>query len=132
MLEDQERVFDLWHQFRDQKIDRAALRTRTSVILARMKHNLRLAAQTDHKAARNLGKSLLENWDKLWTFLRVDGVEPTNNSAERILRPLVILKRIFQRLPSEGGRACPKTPYSAKFVAQGRVRTWQISCRAIP
>ena len=95
MLADQERIFRLWHCFRNQEIDRTALRQRTSVILARMKHNLRLTTRTQHKAARNLGKSLLENWDKLWTFLRIEGVEPTNNSAERALRPLVILKRIF-------------------------------------
>jgi len=104
MLEDQERIFDLWHLFRNQEIDRPALRLHTAVILARMKRNLGLATQTEHKAARNLGKSLLEHWDKLWTFLRVEGVEPTNNSAERALRPLVILKRIFQRLPSIGGK----------------------------
>lgn len=104
MLEDQERTFDLWHQLRNKEIDRPTLRRRTAVILARLKHNLRLASRTDHKAARNLGQSLLENWGRLWTFLRVDGVEPTNNSAERNLRPLVILKRIFQRLPSENGK----------------------------
>ena len=58
----------------------------------------------DHKAARNLGKDLLRKWDKLWVFLKVEGVEPTNNAAERALRPLVILKRIFQRLPSADGK----------------------------
>lgn len=104
LLEDQERVFDLWHRFRDKEIDRTYLRKGSSLILARLKHNLRLATLTDHKAAQTLGKSLLENWAKLWTFLRVDGVEPTNNKAERSLRPLVILKRIFQRLPSNRGK----------------------------
>ena len=104
MLEDQERIFDLWHQYRGQDLDRSALCQQTSIIRARMKHNLRLASRTEHKAARTLGKSLIKNWDKLWTFLRIDGVEPTNNSAERALRPLVILKRIFQRLPSDRGK----------------------------
>jgi transposase len=28
-------------------------------------------------------------WPALWTFARVDGVEPTNNVAERALRPAV-------------------------------------------
>ncbi len=104
MLEEQERIFDLWHLFKNQEIDRPALRRHSAIILARMKRQLGLAAKTEHKAARNLGKSLLEHWDKLWTFLRMEDVEPTNNSAERALRPLVILKRIFQRLPSKDGK----------------------------
>lgn len=104
LLDDQGRVFDKWHQFREGKITRSELRKTTSTMLARIKQNLRLASQTEHKAAKALGKDLIKNWNKLWVFLRVDNVEPTNNAAERALRPLVILKRIFQRLPSEGGK----------------------------
>ncbi len=29
----------------------------------------------------------------LWTFARVDGVEPTNNAAERALRPAVLWRK---------------------------------------
>ena len=29
----------------------------------------------------------------LWTFARVDGVEPTNNGAERALRPAVLWRK---------------------------------------
>jgi transposase len=29
-------------------------------------------------------------WSALWTFARVEGVEPTNNGAERALRPAVL------------------------------------------
>jgi transposase len=32
-------------------------------------------------------------WTALWTFARVDGVEPTNNSAERALRPAVLWRK---------------------------------------
>ncbi|MGC8624054.1 MAG: IS66 family transposase [Phycisphaerae bacterium] len=32
--------------------------------------------------------------DKLFTFLRIKGVEPTNNHAERSIRPLVIMRKI--------------------------------------
>lgn len=30
----------------------------------------------------------------LWTFLRVQGVEPTNNTAERTLRPMAIYRKL--------------------------------------
>src|SRR5271156_88038 len=37
--------------------------------------------------------TLLEDFDKLWTFTRILGMEPTNNMAERDLRKLVIWRR---------------------------------------
>lgn len=38
-------------------------------------------------------KSLLKLWSGLWKFLYVEGVEPTNNSAERALRPAVLARK---------------------------------------
>ena len=37
--------------------------------------------------------TLLDNFDKLWTFTKVDGMEPTNNLAERDLRKVVIWRK---------------------------------------
>jgi hypothetical protein len=38
-------------------------------------------------------KNLLNNFSALWTFIFVEGVEPTNNHAERCLRPAVIWRK---------------------------------------
>ena len=38
-------------------------------------------------------ESLLDNFDKLWTFIRVSGMDPTNNLAERDLRKLVLWRK---------------------------------------
>src|ERR1700742_725344 len=54
------------------------------------------------KTAATCGE-LLRLWDCLWTFTRVDGVEPTNNAAERALRHAVIWRRISGGTDSEGG-----------------------------
>lgn len=104
LLAEQEDIFTLWHAYRNGVITRADLRSISAINLARLKRGLLQATQSEHKAARTLGKDLLKHWQKLWVFLRVEGVEPTNNKAERALRPLVILKRIFQRLPSVEGK----------------------------
>jgi transposase len=37
--------------------------------------------------------SLLSNFNKLWTFTKIEGMEPTNNLAERDLRKLVIWRK---------------------------------------
>jgi transposase len=42
-------------------------------------------------------------WAALWTFARVDGVEPTNNGAERALRPAVLWRKGCFGSDSEAG-----------------------------
>ena len=54
------------------------------------------------KTATTCGE-LLRLWDCLWTFTRVEGVEPTNNAAERALRHAVIWRRISGGADSEAG-----------------------------
>jgi transposase len=38
-------------------------------------------------------RNLLKLFDSLWLFVREEGVEPTNNAAERAIRPAVIWRR---------------------------------------
>ena len=40
----------------------------------------------------------------LWTFVDVHGIEPTNNTAERALRPAVIYRKLSFGTQSESGR----------------------------
>ena len=42
-------------------------------------------------------------WAALWTFARVEGVEPTNNVAERALRPVVLWRKGSFGSDSEAG-----------------------------
>ena len=44
-----------------------------------------------------------KDYDKLFTFLKIAGVEPTNNHAERSLRFLVIMRKICFGTRSEDG-----------------------------
>jgi hypothetical protein len=39
-------------------------------------------------------KELYTHRDWLWTFTKVPGIEPTNNTAERSLRPAVIYRKL--------------------------------------
>ena len=48
-------------------------------------------------------KALLRHWDALWTFSRIAGLEPTNNLAERALRPAVIWRKSCYGTQSELG-----------------------------
>jgi len=48
-------------------------------------------------------KELLRVYPALWTFVDVDGVEPTNNFAERNLRPAVLWRKVSFGSHSEAG-----------------------------
>lgn len=48
-------------------------------------------------------RSLQEGEEHLWTFLRVQGIEPTNNAAERTLRHAVLWRKMSGGTASEWG-----------------------------
>ena len=60
------------------------------------------AESADRKAAR-LCRELNKWWEALWTFARVEGVEPTNNVSERALRPAVLWRKVSFESDSKGG-----------------------------
>lgn len=41
-----------------------------------------------------MARNLIKSWGALWTFATHDGVEPTNNHAERSLRGAVIYRKL--------------------------------------
>jgi len=65
----------------------------------------------------SLCADLVPRWDALWTFLDVEGIEPTNNAAERALRPAVLWRKGCFGTQSEAG---------SRFVA--RMLTVSTTC----
>jgi len=51
-------------------------------------------------------RQLLQRPEALWTFLEQEGIEPTNNAAERALRDSVIQRRISHGVQSRQGAIC--------------------------
>ena len=51
-------------------------------------------------------QQLLQRSEALWTFLEIQGVEPTNNAAERALRQSVIQRKISHGVQSRQGAIC--------------------------
>ncbi len=48
-------------------------------------------------------QQLLQVADGLWTFLEIEGVDPTNNAAKPALRPSVIQRKISHGVQSTSG-----------------------------
>ena len=88
-----ERLFALWYRFRAGEFDRPELLHRLVPLQARLGRLLRRGQENADGKAAALCRQLQKWWAALWTFGRVDGVEPTNNAAERALRPAVLWRK---------------------------------------
>jgi transposase len=86
-------VFALWRDFRERKIDRAQLVRAIEPIRKRFEQILEWAKGCGDPKAANFCRNLLKLGDALWSFVRVEGVEPTNNLAERMLRSAVLWRK---------------------------------------
>jgi len=96
-------VFDLWHQFRDKRINRSMLQQQVHRVGRRMNQLLRRGSRCRFKRAATFCAELLRLEPALWTFARVPGIEPTNNHAERMLRPAVMWRKQSLGSHSIGG-----------------------------
>ena len=56
-----------------------------------------------NRRCRGMARNLLKLWPALWTFASHEGVQPTNNHAERALRGAVIYRKLCLGSQSEGG-----------------------------
>jgi transposase len=98
-----ERLFALWHRFRAGDLDRQELRRRLIPLQARMGRLLRHGQDSPDRKAAGLCRQLQKWWPALWTFARVEGVEPTNNVSESALRPAVLWRKGSFGSDSEAG-----------------------------
>lgn len=103
LLAESDRMFHVWHRFQRDEIDAARLARDLVPIRMRWAKVAKAASQSCDKKARALGKDLLRLWDALWTFVDVEGVEPTNNEAERSLRHAVIWRKTTFGNASDAG-----------------------------
>jgi transposase len=87
------RMCALGRKLKERKLSRAKARRMIPALQRQLK---RFGSQPlEHEAAETLRLRVMEkDWDKLFTFLRFKGVEPTNNHSERSLRFLVIMRKI--------------------------------------
>jgi transposase len=90
-LKDQ--MFDWWHQVRDGTMDRRYFRFLMYELKKDVGTWLRRGAQCADEKTAGTCREILKIEQDLWTFVKVEGVEPTNNTAERVLRQAVLWRK---------------------------------------
>ena len=98
-----EDVFHWWYRVRDGTLSRASLRTYIDEQRPWLRELLARGRTCGCAKAEALCAGLLAWEPALWAFVRVEGVEPTNNAAERALRPAVLWRKRSQGSRSEAG-----------------------------
>ncbi len=92
-LEDAATMFARWHRVRDGTLSRPRFWRQMRPLRRRVERRLQRGARgADAKTAATC-RDLTQLATALWTFIDLPGVEPTNNAAERALRPAVLWRK---------------------------------------
>ncbi|MCA1680842.1 MAG: IS66 family transposase [Actinobacteria bacterium] len=117
------RLFKAWHAFGEHQ-DRRRLKREMKPIQAQLRKLLERAARKSTRTRYHgrFARNLLKIWPALFTFLTTDGVEPTNNAAERSLRGPVIHRKLSHGTRTDEGERFVERALSASVTCrlQGR------------
>ncbi|TMQ17299.1 MAG: IS66 family transposase [Deltaproteobacteria bacterium] len=86
-------LFDYWHDYKAGRLDRATFLAWMAPVRAQVEAVLERAVASGIDRLAGSCANILDHRAALWTFIDVDGVEPTNNHAERELRAFVLWRR---------------------------------------
>lgn len=96
-------LFHLWARYRDGTITRTRLKRLMHPIRQEVESLLLRGVFSANPRLQGMCQELYDHREWLWTFLEVDGVEPTNNASERSLRHAVIWRKLSFGTQSRAG-----------------------------
>jgi transposase len=99
-------VFTWWYRVRDgtpQPLSRATFQKYVSELRPHFRATLEEGARCGCAKTEGMCREILKVEKALWTFVRLKGIEPTNNAAERALRPAVLRRKRSFGNHSEAG-----------------------------
>lgn len=133
LLESEKKLFYFWHEFKKSNINRDELIRQCKPIRQRIGELLEQGSYTDPflRVAR-FCRNLLENFTSLWTFLYVENIEPTNNHAERCIRPAVTWRKKYFGTRSDYGSEFVARSMSIRMTCQLQGKsTFQFLCQTL-
>jgi transposase len=93
LREQARQMFHAWHRVRDGTLPHTGFRVLMRPIRRRVARLLKAGQTCGIAKTEGVCREVLKVYDALWTFVRVEGVEPTNNAAERAIRPGVLWRK---------------------------------------
>lgn len=96
-------MFEWWHKVRDGTMSRTTFQDKMKSVQAKVGQLLRQGTACNHSKTAGTCRDILKREAALWTFVHIEGVEPTNNLAERQIRPGVLWRKGSFGTQSEAG-----------------------------
>jgi transposase len=93
LLEEAKRIFEWWPRVRDGTLTRRVVTVRMRQVERRVGELLQSGEVCADARTAGMCKEIRKVFPALWTFVHVEGVEPTNNMAERDLRRAVLWRK---------------------------------------
>ena len=105
LLEELKEIFGHWKKIKNSEMTRIEIQKAAAPHIQNINDALTVGAGAEQigNKSQSLCCDLLIRFATLWTFLEQEGVEPTNNLAERGLRPFVIARKLSNGSQSEWG-----------------------------
>jgi len=103
LVELSDQLFHWWHRVRDGTLARSSFQKYVGPLRHAMREQLERGAECSCKKTAGTCRKLLRQESWLWTFVWVEGIEPTNNDAERVLRHAVLWRKSSGGTDSEAG-----------------------------
>lgn len=103
LMRQQKLLFQHWREYKAGKIKWKAFQGLVAPIRMEFDGLLLRGVFSGNDRIVGMCKELYDRKDWLWTFTKVKGIEPTNNTAERALRPAVIYRKLSFGTQSASG-----------------------------
>ncbi len=125
-------MFKWWHKVRDGTITHAAFRKYMSPLQVRVAELLHQAQRCRNARTKATAGEILKLEAALWTFVDIEGVEPTNNFGEQGIRPAVMWRRVsFGTNSSAGSRYVERMLTAITTLRQQRRGVYEYLCDAV-
>ncbi|HZC02591.1 MAG TPA: IS66 family transposase [Gammaproteobacteria bacterium] len=86
-------MFHWWHRVRDGTLSRSSFRSYMSPVRRQVEQLLEAGVTCGVSKTEGMCRDMLKRRQALWTFVHLEGVEPTNNTGERAIRPGVLWRK---------------------------------------
>lgn len=96
-------MFGWWHRVQEGTLNREAFQQQMQAVEQKVGELLRQGTACDHKKTAGTCRDILKREAALWTFVHIEGVEPTNNLAEQQVRSGVLWRKNSFGTQSETG-----------------------------
>src|SRR5262252_5753775 len=105
LLAQAHQMFTWWHRVREGTLQRSSFRSYMSPLRREVERLLEAGSRCGVPKTAGTCRDILKRREALWTFVQVEGVDPTNNTAERAIRPGVLWRKgSFGTQSAEGSR----------------------------